>query len=587
MLLNAAICLVLLPGMLGAVDFVVAVDGDDANAGTLEAPFATVGRAQAAVRDRIGQGLDKNITVYIRAGAYRLDAPLVFGPGDSGTADHRIVYAAYPGERPVLSGGRAITGWQAAANGQWTVEIPEAKNGAWKFRDLYAGDTRLPRGRYPDSDLLRVIKVNPEVTRIELNRAGPGGDLAGKNTELVVYQNWSISRVLVASSNDRTLTMTNPVGWIGHGDYTTVSPGKPAYLENALEFVDQPGEWYLDYDSGVLTYQAAEGEDPKQKDFIAPYLEEWLRVEGRADAPVRNLHFEGLDFKHAAWELPSFGYLGIQAGHHGTRMDAPTHVLPVAILFEYAQDCSITNASLRHTGASGIGIGTAGARNRIAHCTLEDIGGNGIMCGWRGRMAQDGKTGDFSLAADWPDPAQVPEGNVIEDNTLRRCGAVNHGSVAIFDAFCRDTRIAYNLVHDMPYTGISIGFEWSEIPTSQRGCIVENNHVYDVMKLLADGGAIYTLGWQPGTVLRGNHLHDVHRSAFAHGGAPNNGVFFDQGTKGLHVEKNVIYKTSGESIRFNQTSEANLTWKDNHFGLEPDDPAFPKDIVRNAVPRMK
>jgi len=86
-------------------------------------------------------------------------------------------------------------------------------------------------------------------------------------------------------------------------------------------------------------------------------------------------------------------------------------------------------------------------------------------------------------------------------------------------------------------------------------------------------------------VLRGNLLHHVYRSAFAHGGAPNNGIFFDQGSKGLHVEGIIIYETSGEPIRFNQTSRENMTWKDNFFGVSPDDPTFPADAAKKAGPR--
>ncbi len=134
----------------------------------------------------------------------------------------------------------------------------------------------------------------------------------------------------------------------------------------------------------------------------------------------------------------------------------------------------------------------------------------------------------------------------------------------------------------MPYTGISIGFRWDSEETTQRNCTVEFNHVRDVMKMLADGGAIYTLGYQPGTVLRGNLLHDVHRSAFAHGGAPNNGIFFDQGSKGYLVEENIIYHTSGEPIRFNQTGPENLTFNTNYFGVSPEDSGFPGDAAAQA-----
>jgi beta-glucuronidase len=139
--------------------------------------------------------------------------------------------------------------------------------------------------------------------------------------------------------------------------------------------------------------------------------------------------------------------------------------------------------------------------------------------------------------------------------------------VGIFDAFSQSTAITHNVVREMPYTGISSGFRWNESGTSQRGGLIAYNHVYDTMNMLADGGCLYTLGYQPGAVILGNVFHTVHRSAYAHGGAPNNGIFFDQGSKGFRVEGNTIYDTSGEPIRFNQCGEDSMTWKDNQFGV--------------------
>ncbi|HNT87513.1 MAG TPA: right-handed parallel beta-helix repeat-containing protein, partial [Candidatus Hydrogenedentes bacterium] len=308
---------------------------------------------------------------------------------------------------------------------------------------------------------------------------------------------------------------------------------------------------------------------------------------GAPDAPVRNLYFAGLTFAHAEWPLPEFGYVGIQAGHHGTTMDAPTFVLPGALEFSHATGCGLKRCCVAHVGACGVVFGAGCRDNIVAHCILEDIGGNGVMVGWRGDELprRKGLLGDYSLSADWTDPRFVPRNNAVTDCTLRRCGAVNHWCVGIFDAFSDGTRIAHNLVTDMPYTGISIGFRWDESETSQRNCLVEYNKVHDVMKMLADGGAIYTLGFQPGTVLRGNLLYDVHRSAFAHGGAPNNGIFFDQGSKGYLVEQNIIYGTSGESVRYNQTGPDNLNLRENVFGVTPENRAFPHEAARKAGPR--
>jgi hypothetical protein len=195
---------------------------------------------------------------------------------------------------------------------------------------------------------------------------------------------------------------------------------------------------------------------------------------------------------------------------------------------------------------------------------IEDIGGNGVMVGWRGAgRLETGAEG--TLDADWADPTDAPVGNEVVDCVIRRCGADSRGAVGVFVAFSADTRVAHNVIYDQPYTGVSIGYRWNTTPTSQVRCIAEYNHIYDVMKTLADGGGIYTLGFQPGTVLRGNLIHDVHRSAYAHGGAPNNGFFVDEGSKGFLFESNVVHRTSGESVRFNQCQREWHTWKGNAF----------------------
>ena len=562
--------------------YYVAVDGNDSNAGTLDAPFASLQRAQIAVRQQIAAGLDSDVTVYLRAGTYYLDAPLLFTPEDSGNADYKIVYTAYENETPLLSGAQVITGWTKDDDGRWTTTIPEVVTGNRHFRQLFKGETRLPRGRFPKGDgLLRVASVDDTITEITLNESLPKIDFTKGDVKLVVFQNWSITRMPVVSCTDATVLVSHPAGWMGHGPMTTTSPEKPCYIENALALVTEPGEWYLDRSTGVLTYVAYPGEDPNETTFHAPRLERLLVVRGEDGTPVQHLTFSGITLAHTEWPLPEFGYAGIQAGHHGTAMDKPTYVLPGAVEFTFAVDCRMERCNVWHVGASGIVMGAGCRNNTLAQCEIKDVGGNGIMIGWRGDDLPRRKelVGDFSLSADWAETRFVPQHNTVSHCALFQCGAVNHGSVAIYDGFCDGTRIDHNLVTDMPYTGISIGFRWDESETSQRNCIVEYNHVHDVMKLLADGGAIYTLGYQPGTVLRNNLLHAVHRSEFAHGGAPNNGIFFDQGSKGYKVEGNIIYNTSGEPIRFNQTGPENLTFTGNSFGVTPGQPEFPNEAA--------
>ena len=97
--------------------------------------------------------------------------------------------------------------------------------------------------------------------------------------------------------------------------------------------------------------------------------------------------------------------------------------------------------------------------NTVTGCHIADIGGNGVMIGWRGKGELS--PGRKELAADWADAGMAPSGNEVTNCHIQRCGAESRGAVGVFVAFSADTRIAHNHIHDMPYTGVSIGYRWN------------------------------------------------------------------------------------------------------------------------------
>jgi hypothetical protein len=532
-----------------------------------------------AARALVAGALKEDVRIIFTAGTYELAAPLVFTPADSGTADHSITYAAAPHQTVVWSGGRRITGWKQSDAHRWIAELPGVKAGNWFFRQLVVNDHRAVRARWPDEDgVLHIAGVSDGVKSFTFDRQLPREHVAGHDAELVVYENWAVSRALITAADERQLATATAVGWIGHGDYTTASPGKPAFIEHAPACLDQPGEWFLDRASGSLTYIPVEGEDPAGAIAVAPVLTQLVRIAGTRQEPVRNLRFEGLRFEHTDFPLPPFGYSEIQAAHYGPSSKEPTHVQAVAVECVCAENCWFGRCRFAHLDGSGIGFGPGCRKNAVIGCTIEDIGGNGVMVGWRGTGKLNAGV-EGTLDADWADPSDAPSANEVSNCLIRRCGADSRGAVGIFVAFSADTRVAHNELHDLPYTGVSIGYRWDTTPTTQVRCIAEYNHIHDVMKKLADGGGIYTLGFQPGTVLRGNHIHDVHRSAHAQGGAPNNGFFIDEGSKGYLFESNTVHATSGGAVRFNQNEREWHEWKDNHF----DDAATPDVIAKAAA----
>ena len=557
-------------------DFVVAPGGDDGD-------FVTLAQAQQAVRQRVAAGLDADVTVLLRGGSYALDAPLVFGPEDGGDETHSVTYAAWPGERVLIHAGREITGWEDAGRRYlWQTTVPEVAAGTWWFRDLIVDDLRARRARWPEHDLLIVTAMSEDLKEIEFDRELPDLTDAGDDVELVVRQNFSVSRCRVVAVHGRTVKVATAPGWVPHGS-TTVRVGCRAYLEHAAAFVERPFDWHLDRRTGKLLCETSESQDPNDRRIVAPTLEQLLRIEGTPEKPVRNLHFRGLDFAHTSWTRPAIGYSGIQACHYGDGYKtAPTYALPLAVQWTWAHGCSWRGCSLRHTGASGLGLGAGCRDNAIERCDFEDIGGNGVMIGWR--PVQDDPP-DRWMNADWSDPAEAPAGNRVSHCRLRTCGAVNTGGIGVWVAFSGDTRIDHNLIWDMPYSGMSIGFRWNPTPTSQRDCLVEYNHIHHTMLDQADGGGIYTLGFQPGTVLRGNLIHDVGRSDASVSRAPNNGIFMDEGSTGFLVEQNIIYDAPEGCLRFNDSAADRHTWVDNSLGVRPNHPHFPTARAAQAGPQ--
>ena len=556
------------------ITIVAAPGGNDANAGTPEQPLATVQAAQKKVRQHIQSGLQSDVRVLLRGGRYRLDAPMVLTAADGGNHEFAVTYAAWPGETPVLSGGRPVTGWQPGKDNLWTAPLPEAQNGQWKFRQLYADGKHLPRGRYPQSGFLKMKARSDDFTTLTLHQALPVGDLAGSDAEVVVIENWSIAREIIQSSTKDTVTAETPIGWLGHGSCLP-KPGMSVFLEHALEFVTQPGQWYLDSGKGILYYKTNADENPNQSGIIAPVAEQLIVVKGSPDKPVQNLHFSGIEFAHTVFNMPKIGYAGIQACYYGTAVqDEVTYSVTAAIEFEYARDCSISECRLSQLGGNSIALGAGCRRNTIVGCEFSEIGGNGPMIG---NMPVRNP-----LDTDWKNPADVPINNEISNCYIHDCGIEMYGAVGIFDAMAQGSRIVHNELTQLPYGGISIGYVWNTEWTSQRNCLVANNHVYDVLQRLYDSGAVYTLGFQPGTVIRGNHLHGVRRSNYAFGQAGNNGIFFDEGSKDMRIEDNVIYDISEQPIRYNHSRKDWHLWRGNTFNVLPDDPAFPRAIAEKA-----
>ncbi len=553
--------LLALSGATDAADFFVAVDGSDADPGTQARPFATLARAHEALREKIAAGLSADVQVCVEGGTYRITEPIVLGPEDGGTQQYSVTYAAAAGATPTISGGRVIGPWKATSDGNWTAEIPQVADGQWTFRQLFVDGRRAVRARGPNEGWFRVEKVGPD-RRTSFQYAS--GDLSSygglENVELVFLHDWSLSRVPIASIDEATRRLTAAPQIGGSSSWAVMDwfEKQPRYfLENAAELLDSAGEWFLDVKTGVITYKPLAGERLDQVEIVAPVAHQLLVVQGdpATGRTVRNVHFRGLTFEHAAWRPANHVYWGRQACTYWTTNPADPAASheeadPAAVQFDLAQGCSFSQGRLAHVGASGIWFGRGSRNNRLSATIVSDTGGNGVMIGeGQARRIDDKSWWETS-------PEQAAQANAVEHCLVEHCGQELFGAVGVWVGLAAETTIANNEIRRHPYTGVSIGWMWWN-PTARpeprktpcRETRVVDNHIHDCMLTLSDGGCIYALGVQPDSVLRGNLIHGVRANA---GRAESNGMFLDQGTGGFVIEENVIYDVTRSPLRFHK-----------------------------------
>ena len=547
--------------------------GDDSNPGTFIEPLRTPGRALLAARARIAAGLEAPLFVYLRGGTHRIQEPLVFGPKDGGDESFHVTWKAFPGESPVLSGGREITGWKRAEDGSWRVTLSEVAAGRWHFRELFVNGRRAERARHPNDGWLRVTTVGAD-------RRTSFGFEAGtvpacpevQGLELIFLHDWSTSRIPVAAldSAKGELRTAHPIGCAApHYAIDNFEPHPRFALENHRALLDAPGEWHLDAASGELCYLPRAGEILEESHFEVSAATRLMLIRG-GDEPVRNLRFSELGFRHCAFDVPAAGYAGGQASLHESRdgSDAATRrgFVPAAIHIEGATELRLRKLTLEQLGGSAIWIGPGCHDVTLDACTVRDVGANGINVGEDGARQVEGKPWWQSVAADAP---EITRNVAIRNCTIERCGQLFGGAVGIWIGFAQDTVVTNNELRELPYTGVSVGWVWNPTPSPCRGHRIERNHIHHVMQLLSDGGGIYTLGLQPGTVLRGNDIHDVPLNL---GRAQSNGIFVDEGSTEIRIEGNFIHDLPRSPIRFHRAGK-NLVIG-NVFGLAPDVPPF-------------
>ncbi len=575
-------------------EFWVSPNGDDDSPGTRSAPFLTLERARDAVRalDETQRGGD--IVITIKGGNHRLTRTLALDWRDSGRDGHRVVYRAAPDEHPVISGSLQVQKWslydpvlgiyqayvgqresrQLFVNGRRAIRARTAPYPAG-FRPAYftlfgmpipMGIEFIPTGLNPDKwkdpsqwtnlqDIEAVIVTQWRMMVVPLQSITP-------------YPEYTPDPLLEPNLKTGLITLKEP-GWTNANIYLsslTYQPGLWSFwqvtrFENAYEFLDEPGEWYLNKSTGVIYYIPRPGEDLASADVELPILEALVEGRGEIGQPISHIRFEGLTFSYATWLSPSSsnGYVSDQSGFHligpGHKPNIIGHDPDVVrtagnVRFRFAHDIGFHGNIFEHLGGAGLDFDTGSQGNTIADNLFTDISSAAVQLG-----------GVSPIDHHPVHPEQVTQDNVIANNLIRQVGREFVDAAGITVGFTRRTLISHNTIVDVPWAGIAMGWGWGLLdpgmfpglpgarrgewgtfstPTPNSGNKILNNLIHGFLKEVWDGGAIYTTG-QQGTSMLDALLIEGNVARGKRPTAGGNTFYTDGGSRYIVLKDNVSF----------------------------------------------
>lgn len=551
------------------MDYYLSPSGNDAWGGTLpkanadktDGPFASIPRALQVIRANASKNPSQPARVLFREGTYTIDSIPSLYACDSG-----LTLEAYPGENPILSGGKPIAGWKKDGDKFWRASALDPTGIPWDFRVLSVNGSLRPRARLPEEGYYthltrydtrwmsstgggwQTAPTQEQMTHLQYDPKDLGSWLDLANAEVAVYHMWDMSMMKPISNDPDTHTLTfaypgeHPPGAFDVHNYV---------VYNVKEGMLKPGQWFLDHSRNQVVYWPLPNEDMTQAVVLAPYKDCLFRVEGAKDLPVSDLSIVGLSFTLANAPLVKGGFgcydLGgaVDMNHTKNCRLSGLKVFQVAgtgIKAQDSNDLLVENCDVRETGACGIrATGTAVTilNNQIqtvgriypSAIALWTEGGSGvrILHNWIHDCLYDGITNGAS-------------DTLIEKNLIERVMLEMHDGGGIYSGFCHGVTMRGNVARDIPDTG-GYGSSSYYLDEQSTQCLVEGNLSVNVAR--------------PSQ----NHM--------AHDNVIRNNIFVTEGDGALHfakcknylVEKNVI-QSKGQIV-FRAPSDGITTFRDN------------------------
>ena len=587
-----AIC-ILCSHWLLAGEIWISPKGSDFNDGTRQSPKATLTSALRQAREwrrTEDNRIQGGITIYMEGGTYAFYEPVFIRPEDSGTKESPTIIRSVGDEKVILSGGISINGWKKQRK-VWVADVPVFNGRPLDFRQLWVNGKKAVRARDVEDfeKMNRICSVDEKneilyVPAVSIRRLIDNkGNLKAKYAEMVLHQMWCVANLRIRSvevqGDSAAIRFHQPESRIQFEHpwprpmVTTDGHNSAFYLTNARELQDVPGEWYHDIDARKIYYYPREGEKMQEAKVIVPAVETLVRVEGTVDRPVCHIRFEKITFSYTTWMRPSEkGHIPLQAGMYltdGYRIDPKmqrnylNHPLDnqgwlgrpaAAVRVVAARQIDFERCRFEHLGSTGLDYEEAVQGGVVRGCLFRDIAGNGLLVGSFSPAAHE-----THLPYDPADRREVCTQQQINNCYFTEIGNEDWGCLAIAAGYVGDVNIEHNEISEVPYSGISLGWGWTQTVNCMRNNRVHANLIHHYAKHMYDVAGIYTLGSQPKSYVTENCVHSIYKPGYVHD--PNHWFYLytDEGSSFITVRDNW---TEGEKYLQNANGPGNV-WENN------------------------
>ena len=587
-----AVC-ILCSHWLLAGEIWISPKGSDFNDGTRQSPKATLTSALRQAREwrrTEDNRIQGGITIYMEGGTYAFHEPVFIRPEDSGTKESPTIIRSVGDEKVILSGGISIKGWKKQGK-VWVADVPAFNGRPLDFRQLWVNGKKAVRARDVEDfeKMNRICSVDEKneilyVPAVSIRRLIDNkGNLKAKYAEMVLHQMWCVANLRIRSvevqGDSAAIRFHQPESRIQFEHpwprpmVTTDGHNSAFYLTNARELQDVPGEWYHDIDARKVYYYPREGEKMQEAEVIVPAVETLVRVEGTLDRPVRHIRFEKITFSYTTWMRPSEkGHVPLQAGMYltdGYRIDPKmqrnylNHLLDnqgwlgrpaAAVRVVAARQIDFERCRFEHLGSTGLDYEEAVQGGVVRGCLFLDIAGNGLLVGSFSPAAHE-----THLPYDPADRREVCTQQQINNCYFTEIGNEDWGCLAIAAGYVGDVNIEHNEISEVPYSGISLGWGWTQTVNCMRNNRVHANLIHHYAKHMYDVAGIYTLGSQPKSYVTENCVHSIYKPGYVHD--PNHWFYLytDEGSSFITVRDNW---TEGEKYLQNANGPGNV-WENN------------------------